>query len=293
MPSDTVVTLTAGALSGIVADVITHPMCTVKARLMTQGVASAGEASVVYTSFGHGFVTILRTEGIGALYSGIGAVAVGAAPAQSLFFAGMTGVQYAMGDSPSANFCAGLGAQLTGSLAWVPMEVIKEKLMIQGQLNTKVKYGSSLELVQKVISTEGIYGVYRGFWMQQLTYGPLNGLAIMFTNMFKPYLPTHYEGTVAGNFMCALVGYGGAGLVTNPFDVVKTRVQVQMSNPELFNYEGSHELLRGLDCAKKMLANEGITAFAHGVSGRVLWLAPRCAIAFAAFGGIADVIKGK
>ena len=293
MPSEVSVTLAAGSLSGIVADVVTHPMCTVKARLMTQGVASASEASVVYTSFSHGLITILRTEGVGALYSGIGAVGAGAAPAQACFFAGMTGTQYLMGESPSANFCAGLGAQLTGSLAWVPMEVIKEKLMIQGQLETKIKYGSSLELVQKVISTEGIYGLYRGFWMQQLTYGPLNGLAIMFTNMFKPHLPKEYEGTVAGNFMCALVGYGGAGLVTNPFDVVKTRVQVQMSNPEMFNYEGSHELMRGLDCAKKMVATEGIGAFAHGVSGRVIWLAPRCAIAFAAFGGIADVVRGK
>ena len=70
------------------------------------------------------------------------------------------------------------------------------------------------------------------------------------------------------------------------------RVQVQASNPEMFNYQGSHELLRGLDCAKQMIAKEGISAFGHGVSGRVLWLAPRCAIAFAAFESFAGMIKG-
>ena len=164
--------------------------------------------------------------------------------------------------------------------------------MIQGQLDTKVKYSSSLELVTKVIKQEGIYGVYRGFWMQQLTYGPLNALAIMFTNMFKPYLPTSMENTTAGSFICALVGYGGAGLVTNPFDVVKTRVQVQASNPEMFNYQGSHELLRGVDCARQMLAKEGAIAFADGISGRVMWLAPRCASAFAAFESFANIIRG-
>ena len=42
-----------------------------------------------------------------------------------------------------------------------------------------------------------------------------------------------------------------------------------------------------------MVATEGMGAFFHGVSGRVLWLAPRCAIAFAAFGGIAGMIRGK
>ena len=114
----------------------------------------------------------------------------------------------------------------------------------------------------------------------------------MFTNMFKPYLPQSLENTATGSFVCALVGYGSAGIVTNPFDVVKTRVQVQMSNPEMFNYQGSHELLRGLDCAKQMMANEGIMAFTHGVSGRVAWLAPRCAIAFAAFESIAKMIRG-
>ena len=78
---------------------------------------------MLYTSFGHALTTILRIEGIGALYSGIGAVAAGAAPAQALFFGGMTGCQKMMGDNPTGNFCAGLCAQLTGSFAWVPMEV--------------------------------------------------------------------------------------------------------------------------------------------------------------------------
>ena len=46
--SDTSVALVAGALSGIVADVITHPICTVKARMMVQGAqVTAGEAGAV------------------------------------------------------------------------------------------------------------------------------------------------------------------------------------------------------------------------------------------------------
>ena len=90
--SDTSVALVAGALSGIVADVITHPICTVKARMMVQGAqVTAGEAgAVVYDGLLSGFATILKTEGVGALYSGIGAVCAGAAPAQALFFGGMT-----------------------------------------------------------------------------------------------------------------------------------------------------------------------------------------------------------
>ena len=58
--SDTGVALVAGALSGIVADVITHPICTVKARMMVQGAqVTAGEAgAVVYDGLLSGFATI-------------------------------------------------------------------------------------------------------------------------------------------------------------------------------------------------------------------------------------------
>ena len=135
---------------------------------MVQG-AAEGSGGTVYKGFLDGFATILRTEGVGALYSGIGAVCVGAAPAQALFFAGYEGAKSVLGDTESTAFVAGITAQLTGSLAWVPMEVIKEKLMIEGQITTKKTYGSSLALVRKVIAEEGIAGIYRGFVMQQVT----------------------------------------------------------------------------------------------------------------------------
>ena len=41
-------TLIAGSASGIVADLTTHPICTVKARLMVQGAAAGVEGATVY-----------------------------------------------------------------------------------------------------------------------------------------------------------------------------------------------------------------------------------------------------
>jgi hypothetical protein len=46
------------------------------------------------------------------------------------------------------------------------MEVIKEKLMIQNQMKTKVKYTGSFHLVSDVLKKEGIRGLYRGFVLQ-------------------------------------------------------------------------------------------------------------------------------
>ena len=54
----------------------------------------------------------------------------------------------------------------------------------------------------------------------------------------------------------------------------------------MFKFNGA------IDCAKQLVANEGVGAFFAGVSGRVGWLAPRCAIAVTAFEAIAKILSG-
>ena len=271
--------LLAGAGSGAFADILTHPICTIKARMMTQGAASAsGAETYVYKGVLDGFKHVIRTEGPLATYKGLGVVLLGAAPAQALFFTGMTAVQRTFSPkSDLANFGSGIAAQMCGSVAWVPMEVIKEKMMIQGNIAVKETHSGSFSMIQKVIAKEGITGVYRGFVLQQLTYGPFNGLAVAFYNGIKFSFPKEQQDSVPVQLASASLGYGVAAAITNPFDVVKTRRQVQASNPELFNYKS------GVDCFKKILQKEGPMALMDGVSGRIGWLLPRCALAMTGF----------
>ena len=273
--------LLAGAGSGALADILTHPVCTIKARMMTQGAASASVAGgevYVYKGLVDGFKHIARTEGALATYKGLGIVLIGAAPAQALFFTGMTAVQRTFSPkSDLANFGAGIAAQMCGSVSWVPMEVIKEKMMIQGSIKTQHTHSGSFSMLQKVLAQEGIRGIYRGFVLQQLTYGPFNGLAVLFYNRLKFSFPEEQQDNTLVQLGCSSLGYGLAAAITNPFDVVKTRRQVQASNPELFNYKS------GMDCASKILKHEGPLAFMDGLSGRIGWLLPRCAIAMTSF----------
>ena len=250
--------------------------------MMTQGAASASAAGgevYVYKGLVDGFKHIVRTEGPLAMYKGLGIVLIGAAPAQALFFTGMTTVQKTFSPkSDLANFGAGIAAQIIcGSISWVPMEVIKEKMMIQGSIKTAQTHSGSFSMLQKVLAQEGIRGIYRGFVLQQLTYGPFNGLAVLFYNRLKFSFPKEQQDNAVVQLGCSSLGYGLAAALTNPFDVVKTRRQVQASNPELFNYTS------GIDCARKILKHEGPMAFMDGLSGRIGWLLPRCAIAMTAF----------
>mgnify|MGYP001422276291 CR=1 FL=1 len=98
----------------------------------------------------------------------------------------------------------------------------------------------------------------------------------MFYNELKKQVPEKYTSD-ASNFSCSALAYSSSAALTNGFDVVKTRRQVQTSNPELFNYKSSW------DCALKIAKHEGPKAFFDGVSGRVFWLMPRCAIAMTSY----------
>ena len=164
----------------------------------TKDGGSAGE-SVIYRNLLDGFRKMVAAEGALSVYKGLGIVLVGAAPAQALFFTGMTAVQSVFSPkSDLGNFGAGLAAQVCGSLSWVPMEVIKEKMMIQGQIATKETYwdrSTSCSAYWRRKEYEASIAVV----LQQMTYGPFNGLALVFYNRFKSALPDSMRDSVVGN----------------------------------------------------------------------------------------------
>lgn len=173
MSKDTIANLCAGAISGIMADVSTHPLSTVKTRLQVEGAQSGRGARVNPISL---LLHIGSKEGAGALFRGVGVVVAAAAPGQAMYFTGYEFVKKTTQNSPFASFASGVAAQLCGSLIWVPMDVVKERLQIEGQLKTVKNYGSSFQAVKGIIGTEGLLGLYRAFWIHQMTWAPFNGL---------------------------------------------------------------------------------------------------------------------
>jgi hypothetical protein len=57
-------------------------------------------------------------------------------------------------------------------------------------------------------------------------YGPFNGLAVLFYNRLKFMFSPELQHSSAVQLGCSAAGYGIAAAITNPFDVVKTRMQV-------------------------------------------------------------------
>lgn len=274
-----------GGLAGVTADVLTHPAATVKTRIQVQGSGGAMGAKEVlrYSNPLSAASSMIAKEGPMSLLKGVGAVATGSPLGSGLYFVGIEGTKTALGgDGFLTNFAAGCAGQLLGSCGWVPMDVIKERCQIQGQVKSSRHYGSSYGMLSGIIKTEGLIGLYRAFWVHQMTWVPFNGIYWGVYGSCKTYQESPEgkklfgEGAVAFSTRAAAAGIASS-YITNPLDLVKTRVQVAMANPELFPFKNSFE------CAKLVLREEGPMAFFAGVTPRIVWLTPHRAIMLATY----------
>ena len=262
----------AGNIAGMIADLVTHPIGTIKTRLQVQG-ASSGASLAQYSSIGDAARRILAAGGVGALYQGVGVVVATAAPAQGLFFLGndLSRAMLAPHCSPAAtNFASGFFAQLCGSLLWVPMDTIKERLQIEGQLRSSggEVLGSSWGAVAKIVRAEGVRGFYPAYWIHQATWAPFNGLYFSIYEACKE--AADRRGWPA--WPCGIVAGVVAGAATNPMDLVKTRLQVARADPATFQYAGA------LDCAAAIIKREGPLALLDGAVARCCTVTPRLTI---------------
>ena len=107
--------------------------------------------------------------------------------------------------------------------------------------------------------------LYRGVLLHQGLWGPFNAV---FFPLYERSKRAWTEGGVgvAGGLgataVCSLVSAAVAGLVTNPMDVVKVRLQ---TNPGITSAR---------ECAQLLWAHEGAGGFMRGAGARVLWISP-------------------
>lgn len=273
-----------GALAGIVADVVTHPVSTAKARLYTQSYAG-GKAELRGTW--HAMTSIVRNEGILRLYTGF-SVCMLSAPARAMYFTGYEGAKRhcaaACGpDHPAVAVCAGAAAQFSGSLLWVPMDVTKERMQIQTEASGALRrYQNPFQAGLLMAREEGFRSLYRGFLLHQMLWLPFNAIFWPLYEGSKKFLGD-YKGIKAegeeaslplwGYPVCSLASATLAGAATNPIDFIKVRLQTGTQS----QYSGA------MDCLSKTLRAEGAASLFRGTSARVLWIAPNMMLTLSIF----------
>ena len=267
-----------GGITGSIAEAVVMPALVIKTRMMAQG---ADASLTSYRSAAHAASTMLRDEGFGAFYKGLGLSVVFTPLARGLYMTGIEMSHSTFGQGTSlSDFAAGMSAQLVSSIAYVPRDIVVERCAIDGQIAKQVgSTASSVAALKTIFSTEGAMGFFRAFVPHQLVWVPFNGIFMWALGRCKQVgdgEQTYIRGV--GNTFCAAAF---AAACTNPIDVIKTRMQIAGANTEVFAYTGP------ADCLQQLIRKEGVRALFAGIGGRFLYTGPAFAIFFPTY----DLLK--
>lgn len=229
----------AGGLGGTTGDMLMHSLDTVKTR-------QQGDPHVPpkYTSLGSSYYTIFRQEGIRrGLYGGWFPALLGSFPGTVLFFGTYEFTKRNLIDrgmqANLAYLTAGFVGDLAASTVYVPSEVLKTRLQLQGRFNNPYfssgyNYRGTLDATRTIIRTEGVSALFYGYQATLYRDLPYSALQFMFWEQFREWA-IQWRGTkdldTSLEFLCGAAGGGLAGAMTCPLDVVKTRLQTQV-HPE-------------------------------------------------------------
>ncbi|KAJ0677272.1 putative mitochondrial carrier protein [Helianthus annuus] len=242
-------------------------------------------------------VSILRSEGCRGFYRGFGTSLVGTIPARSLYMGALEMtksnvgcVTVKMGFSEAkaaaiANAAAGVSAAMAAQLVWTPIDVVSQRLMVQGG-NSAVRYNGGVDAFRKIIRTDGVRGLYRGFGISILTYAPCNavwwtaysmGHRAVWGGIGCYYLKKEGDGggvggggvgftpdskaIVAVQGLSAAMASGFSAVITMPLDTIKTRLQV-------LDGEGSNRRLSIGQTVKNLVKEGGLSACYRGLGPR-------------------------
>ncbi|EDW35862.1 GL16985 [Drosophila persimilis] len=178
-----------GAIGGVVGSYCSSPFFLVKTQQQSQ---AAKQIAVGYqhthTSMTNALRQIYAKNGIPGLWRGSVAALPRAAMGSGAQIAtfGKTKallIEYDLVTQPTINsFCAGLIAGSIMSVAITPPDVITTRLYNQGVdvQGRGLLYKGWLDCVVKILRTEGVHGMYKGFWANYLRIAPHSTLVLLF-----------------------------------------------------------------------------------------------------------------
>jgi len=129
----------------------------------------------------------------------------------------------------------GLVADLAAAPVYVPSEVLKTRLQLQGRynnpyFNSGYNYRSTIHAARTIVRTEGFSALFHGYKATLWRDLPFSALQFAFyeeeRGLAKQYMGSNNIGLPLEIITAATAG-GMAGVITTPLDVVKTRIQTQ------------------------------------------------------------------
>ena len=208
----------AGSLSGTCSTLLFQPLDLVKTRVQQTG----SRTSLVRVISG-----VVSQDSVRGLWRGLVPSMVRTVPGVGLYFSSMHAMKTSLCDGrPTALQSAMIGCSaraLAGSVM-IPFTVIKTRFESRAY-----NYSSTAHALSSILRTEGLRGLTRGLGPTLVRDVPFSGLYLMFYEQLKTLVPeevSRTQSSAAIHFSCGLMAGMLASLVTQPADVIKTRLQL-------------------------------------------------------------------
>ena len=264
-----------GGVSAAVSKTCASPIEVIKLRLQNvDAMIKAGTLEKPYAGIGDCASTIVKTEGVKALWKGNGTNVLRYFPTQALNFSLKDYFKRMFGKDKNkdgyfvwflGNLASG-GAAGSVSLFFVySLDYARTRLsndLKSSKKGGEKQYSGLIDVYKQTLKSDGIAGLYRGFVISCIGIIIYRGLYFGIYDSIKPNLPADLKDNLMANF---LIGWGvtvGAGLASYPIDTIRRRMMMTSGQAE--KYSGS------IDCAQKILANEGFKSFFKGAAANIL-----------------------
>ena len=135
---------------------------------------------------------------------------------------------------------AGFIADFAASFVYVPSEVLKTRLQLQGRynnpfFNSGYNYRGTIDAARTIVRQEGVSALFHGYNATIFRDLPFSALQFAFYEQERNWAK-RWKGSkdigIGLEIATAASAGGLAGVMTCPLDVVKTRIQTQINPPE-------------------------------------------------------------
>ncbi|GIL67939.1 hypothetical protein Vafri_21194 [Volvox africanus] len=127
------------------------------------------------------------------------------------------------------------------------------------------RYRDTFHALSTILREEGVRGLFRGLWPTVLTNAPYSGLYYMFYTRLKEGLSAEGRPQVLVNFSSGVAAAVAATLLTQPADVVRTRMQLGLGAAAAGTASlGAWATLR------EAVRHQGLAALMTGAAPRIL-----------------------
>lgn len=272
--------LLCGALAGITARMVVAPLDVVKIRFQVQ---SETQGRYSYSSIRRALQSIIRNEGVMALWKGNVPALLMVCPFASIQLASFYQLKQSVPDTVPEPYCSLSIGAVSASLATFctyPLDLLRTRLAAQPEPK---QYRNLIHAVTSIVRLDGPLGLYVGLQPTLIEIVPYMALHFALYERTKATVLTHFQSQNLEPLQSMIVGaFAGtvSKLATLPLDNAKKVMQVQ-SQFQVQHGTPSRAMYRGVtDVLLSLWREKGLSAWFRGTSPSLLKAAPNSAVTF-------------